>query len=36
MLVADVELSRMRPIMSLHDIRDLGAKIITPSFSPLQ
>jgi hypothetical protein len=36
MLVADVGPSRMQPIISLHDFGDLGGKIITPSFSPLQ
>jgi hypothetical protein len=36
MLVADVGPSRMRPIINLHDFGDLWAKIIIPSFSPLQ
>jgi hypothetical protein len=35
-LAADVGPSRMQPIISLYDFGGLGAKIITPSFSPLQ
>jgi hypothetical protein len=35
-LVADVGPSQTQPIISLRDFGDLGAKIITPSFFPLQ